>query len=338
MNNVFLGQVFSLVPIYSRRSALSRKIVFAVVLLPIILSACGASQGLADKDEVEVEGTSAVATIEDPTEEPIDLGRVEIESADGTILVGTIHLPDGEGPFPSFVWVHGSGAVTRTQGGGSVVPALVEGGYAVLIMDKRGVGESGGDYFGVNPAGSEYILGQLSEDIRAAVRILSGFDFIDPNQIGLFGNSQAGWIIPQAAVGLDLVSRAVILVGPTVSVGQENYYSSLTGDNSANLTDEKLEDVYARYSTFSGEMGYDPRADIEALDIPVIWVLGGKDASIPTQESVNILDEIIAELGKDFTVHLYPLGTHGLQNAETGAQYNFMDEVVLPWIEALSTK
>ena len=305
-----------------------------MLLLPIYLVACSPQQPPVAATDVPEIISSEETTTPEPTLEMLDYDHLEIESADGTILVGTLHLPEGEGPFPAFVWVHGSGAVTRHQGGGSVVPALANAGYAVLIMDKRGVGDSGGDYFGVNPAGSDFILGQLAEDTQAAAEFLSQLSIINPNQIGLFGNSQAGWIIPLAAASSAEVSLAVILVGPTVSVGEENYYSSLTQQNPATLTDEKLEQVYERYSTFSGQRGFDPRESIEALDIPVLWVLGGRDSSIPTKETVRILDEIIAEYDKDFTVHVFPQGTHGLQNVETGAQINFMAEVVYGWIEA----
>lgn len=311
-----------------------KKIIVSLMLITIFLSACGSEQSSPVTIEQPEESSVAEEMVEEPTTEMPDYDRLEIESADGTILVGSLHLPEGQGPFPAFVWVHGSGAVTRTQGGGSVVPALVEGGYAVLIMDKRGVGESSGDYFGVSPVNSDFILGQLAEDTQAAAEFLSQLNIINPNQIGLFGNSQAGWIIPLAAAKSAEVSLAVILVGPTVTVGEENYYSSLTQENSATLTEEKLEQVYERYSTFSGQRGFDPRESIESLDIPVLWVLGGKDSSIPTSETVRILDEIIAEYDKEFTVHIYPLGTHGLQNVENGEQIKFMDDVVYAWIEA----
>lgn len=319
-----------------------RKIIISLILFTTLLSAC-ASEVTAENDTVDqvedtsdqvtsVEETSVVVTIE-PTEEEANLDRVEFISADGTILVGKVDLPNGEGPFPAFVYVQGSGFTTRDQGGGSVVPALIEAGYALLRYDKRGVGESGGDYSSVGPRNSELILGQLAQDARAGADFLSQLDVIDPSRIGLFGNSQAGWIIPAAAEDSEVIAYAVILVGPTVSVGEENYYSSLTQENSATLTEEKLIAVSEDLATYSGVKGFDPRPSIETLDIPVLWVLGGRDASIPTKETVEILEEIIAEFAKNFTVHVYPLGTHGLQNVETGERINFMDEVVLGWIE-----
>lgn len=190
-----------------------KKIVLPLLLFALLLSACGADN--------------------------IDLQRVEFTSADGTVLVGTVDLPKGDGPFPALVYVHGSGQSTRT-GGGSVAAGLIEAGYALLRYDKRGVGESGGRYSGVGPSNSDLILNQLAQDAQAGVEFLSRLDIIDADHIGLLGNSQAGWIIPIAAANFEEVSFDVILVGPAVSVGEENFYSGITGNNSTGLTTEKL--------------------------------------------------------------------------------------------------
>jgi hypothetical protein len=209
---------------------------------------------------------------------------------------------------------------------------MAEAGFAVLRYDKRGVGDSEGSYSEVGPANSDRVLALLAADARAGTRFLAAHAAVDEARVGLIGNSQAGWIIPIAAADTDEISFAVLIVGPAVTIGEENYYSRLTGQDPANMTDELIESTSAELAVYSGLKGFDPRPSIEAMDIPALWVLGGHDESIPTRETVQILEEILTELDKPFDIHVYARGTHSLADFQTGAQIDFMAEVVLPWM------
>ncbi len=107
-------------------------------------------------------------------------------------LAATIVTPNGEGPFPAVLLIHGSGK----QGRGmyeyrSWADLLVRQGLAVMYYDKRGVGDSGGEY----GAG----LRQLANDALAALSFLRGQSKIDGSRIGLMGGSQGAWIAEQVA-------------------------------------------------------------------------------------------------------------------------------------------
>jgi len=125
--------------------------------------------------------------------------RVEIEKhedvrfANGDVrLAGTLIAPSTGAKHPAIVVVHGSGAETREH----MLPFarfLVRHSVAVLGYDKRGVGESTGDW---NTASFEGLAG----DAVAAVEYLKTRRDIDAAQIGLLGVSQAGWVMPLAAV------------------------------------------------------------------------------------------------------------------------------------------
>src|SRR5436190_943984 len=113
-------------------------------------------------------------------------------------LAFTLDLPHRAGPFPAVVMAHGSGRVTRDQ----LTWAsrhLVDLGFAVLRFDKRGVGESTGRFVFVGTKDSALVFPQLAADVAAGVRFLRTRPEIDRRRIGLFGASQAGWILPLAA-------------------------------------------------------------------------------------------------------------------------------------------
>jgi hypothetical protein len=63
--------------------------------------------------------------------------------------------------------------------------ALTAAGFAVLIIDYRGFGDSEGDVRAVQ-------VGTQVEDLRSAVSYLAGREDIDPDRIGVFGSGGTG--------------------------------------------------------------------------------------------------------------------------------------------------
>ena len=267
------------------------------------------------------------------SEIPVEnLGRISFLSNE-TELVGRVDFPDGPGPFPGVVIVHGSGRQTRS-GASFVTNNFLENGIAVMRYDKRGVGDSDGTYFDVNPGNSASILNLLAEDALAAVQFLRNQDHINSDLVGLYGASQAGWIIPLTASISTDIAFSVIVVGPTVTVGEEIFYSRLTNGNSSTMSEEDLDEISSDLARFPGPHGFDPRAAIAAMNRPALWVLGGQDASIPTRETIEVLEEIKSVSGNEIDIHLFPTGTHSMRDVESGRQLPFMTEVVIPWVKA----
>lgn len=141
--------------------------------------------------------------------------RIEIEKhedvrfSSGEIqLTGTLISPTTGGKHPAIILVHGSGAENREY----MLPwarFLIRRGIAVLGYDKRGVGGSTGDW---NTAS----FGDLAGDVVAAFEYLKGRRDIDGTQIGLLGISQAGWIMPLAAVRAKDIAFLISISGAGV--------------------------------------------------------------------------------------------------------------------------
>jgi uncharacterized protein len=222
-------------------------------------------------------------------------------------LAYTLDLPAGTGPFPAIVMGHGSGEVTRQQMT-SLALGFVQAGFAVLRYDKRGVGGSGGVYeVAGNVPNSARVFPILAGDMVAGVEFLKTRPEIDPARIGLFGASQAGWIIPLAASRSSDVKFMILVVGPTVSVGVENYYSSLVEVSPS----FPIEEAYARSRAYTGPPGFDPRPTLESLSTPGLWLLGGVDRSIPTPLTVEVLQSL-QDRGRPYRWIVYPGADHDL--------------------------
>jgi pimeloyl-ACP methyl ester carboxylesterase len=217
-------------------------------------------------------------------------------------------VPLGRGPFPAVVWVHGAGESTRIPyDGAPLVRALVDSGIAVLSYDKRGVGESEGECC----PGDYGQFNLLAADVDGAVAALRSRPEIDPSRIGLLGASQAGWVVPLAAVRSGgRVAFTALVDAPAVSTGEEDLYSQETGEQGSPLRLASFVRTAGGLRT-PGPAGFDPHPYLEQLETPGLWLYGGADRSQPTDEDVDVLNRL-KENGKDFRVLVYPEADHGL--------------------------
>jgi alpha-beta hydrolase superfamily lysophospholipase len=218
-----------------------------------------------------------------------------------------LDLPQRTGRVGAVVFGHGSGQQTK-ESCRFLAQGFLSRGFATLCFDKRGVGQSSGTFVFVGARDSIPVFDDLSSDIAAGVAYLRTRPEIDPNRIGLAGVSQAGWIVPLAAQK-SKPAFMVLLVGPTVSVGIEGFYSRIVEDTSA-----PVEDGYKQLPSFNGFHGFDPRPVLESINVPGLWLLGGEDRSIPTPATVAILDQLIAA-GKPYAHVVFPGFGHSLGGA-----------------------
>ena len=239
---------------------------------------------------------------------------IPIPSGDIT-LAAQLELPSGPGPHPILVVVHGSGKVERGVFSCETSPWL-ERGVGLLCYDKRGVGQSTGGYTTVGAGSSVKVFPVLAGDVVAMVDYLATVPEIDTGRIGLIGASQAGWLMPLAASLSDEIDFIISISGATSSVGISDRFDAIAEKG---LSEEE---IAADLASFDGTLGFDPRPVLEDLDIPVIWLYGGRDQSNPTANDISIIEEIIAERGLDFTIEFFPNANHQLVDADTGAPIN----------------
>jgi dienelactone hydrolase len=230
-------------------------------------------------------------------------------------LAGTIVLPDTSILCPAIVMIHGSGKATRNI---PYAKKIAKRGLAVLTYDKRGCGKSGGEYEG-NLNVSTGNLELLASDAQAALQVLANNSRIDKKRIGTWGISQAGWISPIVASKSKFVSFMVMLSCPTVTVVQELKYSDLA-ENNPNVfeeyTQEEINDHMNSWSLsniYFAIVGFnqDPVDYLKQLKIPVLWIYGDVDRSIPAQKSIEILQRLD---NNKFEIKSYPNYGHSLKS------------------------
>jgi pimeloyl-ACP methyl ester carboxylesterase len=189
---------------------------------------------------------------------------------------------------------------------GSNLRFWLDNQIAVVTYDKRGVGRSQGVCCPWQDPGYFPLLAQ---DVIAAGRAARSHPEIDGAQIGAWGFSQGGWIVPLAASDAPGEFAWMILgSGPAVSVGEEVLYSALTGDAQCKPSGMSPEEIERRLDE-AGASGFDPRPILAGLVTPGFWIYGELDTSLPARRSVAVLENLRA-LGRDFSVTVLPRLNH----------------------------
>ena len=227
---------------------------------------------------------------------PVRESPVEFNS-DSARLAGTLMIPDSPGPHPSIVLLHGSGPLTR-HSFGPYPHFFTSLGFAVLIYDKRGTGESTGlrldTSTGVPPTvPDEYFPAGLASDVNAAVRFLRSRPEIDPGKIGLWGSSEGGMLTTQIAARDD---RIAFVINSSGFMGPLHEVTSYQAGNSlrrSGFTEEQIAEVKAVTRQWveaarTGQgLGQVLKRRAEALQANQGWLVGWTRLDITTPEQLR---------------------------------------------------
>lgn len=262
-----------------------------------------------------------------------DVTPIETESvsfvSQGIRLSGTLYTPKIS--HAAVVLVHGSGQETRMQ---EFAALLAASGCTVLTYDKRGVGESGGVYSGPE-VGTNNIdsanLHLLAQDARAALNLLS--KKVPSLPIGLLGFSQAGWIIPLAAIDNPLVQFMMLFSGPTVTTLEQLRFQFYTAGRTDFWEHHSEADAREHLQNDPDRFPFtptDPKESLAALTIPGLWLFGGKDIQIPVNLCIEQLQTLKAQ-GKPYDFALFPELGH-----RTGFAGSAPVALAIEWIKTKS--
>ena len=140
--------------------------------------------------------------------------------SDGTKLEADLFIPNGgREKKPAVIFSPGSGdSLYQNYAWGLietyVLDVFLSHDFAVLLVNKRGMGQSEGNYV------QNSIEGRAA-DLYASAKSLMSHPNIDPENIGLIGHSQGGWVVTKAAADHPEIAFFISLAGPTYTM-QEN--------------------------------------------------------------------------------------------------------------------
>jgi len=210
-------------------------------------------------------------------------------------LPGTLTVPNGKGPWPAIVLVHGSGPNDRDEsvGGVKVFRDLAEGlatrGIVVLRYDKRTK-----VYPQQCAADPNFTMTRETvEDAVLAAALLRKQDGVDARRIFVLGHSQGGYMMPRIMQADPTLAGVIVMAGNVrpleeLIVEQTAYLFGPQGESTA-AQQARLEairrdpwgalpGITEKYK--SDLKGYDPPALAAASPVPMLILQGERDYQV----------------------------------------------------------
>lgn len=204
--------------------------------------------------------------------EEVDVG------ADGAVLEATIVSPTGLGPFPGVVLVHGAGPGERDDYM-ELAEAFARAGVVAAVYDKRSEGGLGD--------GRDF--DQLASDASAVLHAARERDDVDAQRVGLWGLSEGGRVIPQAASRDPDVAFLITVSAATHSPlrnGSWTVTESVLGEGGPGTLASAAVRVLGARSAWTSEPA--PPADLwTGVTQPTLVIFGARDSVVPPLEGAE---------------------------------------------------
>jgi pimeloyl-ACP methyl ester carboxylesterase len=267
----------------------------------------------------------------------------------GVTLAGTLRTPLTKGKHPALFLLQGSGASDRTSEQ-FYADYLARRGFATLVYDKRGTGNSTGNWEITS-------FDEFAGDALAGVHYLQSRHEINPKQVGLWGRSHGGMVAPLAASRSKDVAFIINVSGNSLPVTQNIIYGTEANLRNAKFSEADIKEAAAymrqkyevartgqgweefqagiaelqnkkvKWLAFAGvpkslddlryfwkvQFSYDPSLYWQRVKCPVLAVYGEVDGSQPVSQIAVKIEQALKTGGnKNYTVKVFPKADHAL--------------------------
>lgn len=256
------------------------------------------------------------------------LQSVEIHTPEGK-LTGILTLPKKntrEEKLGLVLFIHGDGPIdaTHSEGYKPLWERLASLGYASLSLDKRGIGGSEGNWL-------DQSIDDRVVEAQQAIAWAKQQPMIDGSRVGVWGASQAGWVIPKLADKEQLAFS--ILVSPAINwlkQGEYNTRSQMAKDGHTQQEievqvkyDNQIKDILKhqgsyeeytkhirkdeepmsreRWNFVSKNFNSDATESLRHFKSPVLLLLGEDDVNVDIQDTERVYRK---EIDPSYLLHV----------------------------------
>jgi pimeloyl-ACP methyl ester carboxylesterase len=168
-------------------------------------------------------------------------------------VVGDLSFPESKGPHPVILFVHGDGPNDRTSGGTylPIMERMLRAGYATFAWDKPGTGES------IGQIDRSRLVDQRAQIVLDAIATVKEHPDIDVEHIGLWGVSQAGYVMPTVLSRSNEVAFMIAVSCPGAPGVDQGAYLVASQAVCAGLPKEDVDEVKSLISAIERARTYD---------------------------------------------------------------------------------
>lgn len=240
------------------------------------------------------------------------------------------------------VFVHGDGAQNATQDDGykPLMERFAKQGYVSISWDKPGVEKSTGNW----------LHQSMTDRANEVTEVIDWVHKAYPNanyQIGLWGASQAGWVIPKVMKQENKINFA-LLAAPAINVIRQGIYYNVWQSKKSGATNQEINRIkrnfindsyliqkyntYQEYKMHGGEkisadryhfvrklLNEDATADLSQVHGKIGLVLAAKDKNVDSVETKNVYSKVID--AKKLSIKMIPNVEHRMINPDIANSY-----------------
>ena len=290
-------------------------------------------------------------------------------------LPGTLSIPNGTGPFPALVLVHGSGPNDRDETIGpnkvfrDIAWGLSSNGIAVLRYEKRT--KFHGKKFTPEIVSKLTTKEEVTDDALAAAELLRHDPNIDPRRIFILGHSMGATLIPRMGRQDPKLAGLIVMAGlarplEDTIIDQITYLYSLAGtlteQHKASLEILKAQVAKAKSPDLSADTpskdlplgmspaylldlrGYQPVEVAKSLSTPILVIQGERDYQVSATKDFEVWKDMLKDKA-NVTLKLFPKLNHLFiagEGKSTPQEYNVEGHVsaevikeIVQWIKKI---
>jgi len=257
------------------------------ISMAFLLAACGTTSTNGSNGAnttAQTSQTTQAPHVEVKTDDTYTVKEYDFDS-NGKDIYARAFVPDVEGRVPLVIFSHGLGADARHEE--EVQKTLAKAGIAVFSFEFAG-GSSSADPMSEGLTTEMSVLTEV-QNLKDAIRIASGMEYVDPQKIYLMGSSQGGLVTALTAEEFTNI-QGLFLFYPAFSL-PDDIRSSFP----------KLDEVPETFNLLGTKIGkkyitdiydMDPYANLEKLGMPVHIYHGKDDNIVPITASQKALKRL----------------------------------------------
>ena len=246
----------------------------------LLLAACGTTT-TNQATTAQTPQTTQAPHVEVKTDGTYTVKEYDFDS-NGKDIYARAFVPDVEGRVPLVIFSHGLGANARHEE--EVQKTLAKAGIAVFSFEFAGGSSSAAPM-------SEGLTTEMSvltevQNLKDAIRIASGMEYVDPQKIYLMGSSQGGLVTALTAEEVTNIAGLFL------------FYPAFSLPDDIRSSFPKLDEVPETFNLLGTKIGkkyitdiydMDPYANLEKLGMPVHIYHGKDDYIVPITASKKAL-------------------------------------------------
>lgn len=234
-----------------------------------------------ERDTGDTTRWTAASTAGIPKETFRSPDLVHFDSFDGLEIPAFLTVPDGDGPSPVIVDIHGGPEAQRRPLFLPLRQYFLGNGYAVFEPNVRGSAGYGREYMNLDNV--ENRMDSVA-DIKAGVEWLANRREIDGDRVVAYGGSYGGFMVLAALTEYpDLWAAGVDIVGIA------NFITFL--ENTGEWRREHREAEYGSLDDEEFLADISPINTIENISAPLFVLHGANDPRVPVGEAAQIAEE-----------------------------------------------